>query len=44
MLIRRWVRSPETGPDDDAESAPLSATQRRAVHRALARLREEEPA
>jgi len=44
VLIRRWVRSPETGPADDVEAAPLSATQRRAVHRALARLREEEPA
>lgn len=43
MLVRRWVRGTAPGPDDD-EPSPLSAAQRRAVQRAVARLREEEPA
>jgi len=38
VLLRRWLRRPES---DD--SAPLSASQRRAVDAAVARLREEEP-
>jgi cytochrome c-type biogenesis protein CcmH len=42
LLLRRWLRKPGSdGPADD--SAPLSASQRRAVDAAIARLREEEP-
>jgi Uncharacterized protein involved in biosynthesis of c-type cytochromes len=42
MLLRRWLRKPESDlPADD--SSPLSASQRRALDRAVARLREEEP-
>lgn len=45
MLVRRWVRRPqEAGAAGDDGPAPLTASQRRAVHRAVARLREEEPA
>jgi cytochrome c-type biogenesis protein CcmH len=41
-VLRRWLRAPQ--PDlPGAGSPPLSATQRRAVARAVARLREEEP-
>lgn len=42
VLLRRWLRKPkaDTAADD---SAPLSASQRRAVDVAVARLREEEP-
>jgi cytochrome c-type biogenesis protein CcmH len=42
MLLRRWLRRPE--PDPAAVSAaPLSASQRRALEVAIARLRDEEP-
>ena len=42
MLLRRWLRKPESDlPADD--SSPLSASQRRALDKAVARLREEEP-
>jgi cytochrome c-type biogenesis protein CcmH len=44
MLVRRWVRRGEDGPTDDEAPSPLSASQRRAVQKAVARLREEEPA
>lgn len=44
MLVRRWVRRPAAGPAGDDGPAPLSASQRRAVRKAVARLREEEPA
>jgi hypothetical protein len=41
-LLRRWLRT--TRPDPPAAGSPqLPAAQRRAVARALARLREEEP-
>jgi cytochrome c-type biogenesis protein CcmH len=41
-LLRRWLRAPQ--PDPPGAGPPqLSATQRRAVARAVARLREEEP-
>jgi cytochrome c-type biogenesis protein CcmH len=41
-LLRRWLRAPR--PDPPGAGPPqLSATQRRAVTRAVARLREEEP-
>jgi cytochrome c-type biogenesis protein CcmH len=41
-LLRRWLRTPQ--PDSpEADSPPLSASQRRALARAIARLREEEP-
>lgn len=41
-VLRRWLRAPH--PDaDNADSPPLSASQRRAVAKAVARLREEEP-
>jgi cytochrome c-type biogenesis protein CcmH len=41
-LLRRWLRTPD--PDrPGADPPPLSATQRRAVAKAVARLREEEP-
>jgi len=41
-LLRRWLRAPQ--PDPPAVGPPeLSATQRRAVAKAVARLREEEP-
>ena len=41
-LLRRWLRAPQ--PDPPVAGSPqLSATQRRAVARAVARLREEEP-
>lgn len=42
MLLRRWLRKPESDPPAD-DSPPLSASQRRALDRAIARLREEEP-
>ena len=42
ILLRRWLRAP--GPEPPEGGSPqLSATQRRAVARAVARLREEEP-
>jgi cytochrome c-type biogenesis protein CcmH len=41
-LLRRWLRAPEPAPPR-AGSPQLSAAQRRAVARAVARLREEEP-
>ena len=40
-LLRRWLRAPR--PEPGAGPPQLSATQRRAVARAVARLREEEP-
>jgi len=43
VLLRRWLRPRDADPPDD-ESSPLSASQRRAVDKAVARLREEEPA
>jgi cytochrome c-type biogenesis protein CcmH len=42
-LLRRWLRRPESDPPD-GDSSPLSAPQRRALDKAVARLREEEPA
>jgi cytochrome c-type biogenesis protein CcmH len=42
LLLRRWLRKPGTDPLTD-DGAPLSASQRRAVDAAIARLREEEP-
>jgi len=42
LLLRRWLRGPESDPPED-DSSPLSAAQRRALDRAIARLREEEP-
>jgi cytochrome c-type biogenesis protein CcmH len=44
MLVRRWIRAPSDDRVDDVDASPLSASQRRAVQRAVARLREEEPA
>ena len=41
-LLRRWLRTPQPDPPE-AGSPQLSAAQRRAVARAVARLREEEP-
>jgi cytochrome c-type biogenesis protein CcmH len=41
-LLRRWLRAPQPDPPG-AGPVQLSATQRRAVAKALARLREEEP-
>lgn len=41
-LLRRWLRAPQPDPPR-ADSPRLSATQRRAVAKAVARLREEEP-
>ena len=41
-LLRRWLRTSKEDPPG-AGPAQLSATQRRAVARAVARLREEEP-
>jgi cytochrome c-type biogenesis protein CcmH len=41
-LLRRWLRAPEPDPPG-AGSPQLPAAQRRAVARAVARLREEEP-
>jgi cytochrome c-type biogenesis protein CcmH len=41
-LLRRWLRAPQPEPPG-AGPPQLSATQRRAVARAVARLREEEP-
>jgi len=41
-LLRRWLRAPQTDPPG-AGSPELSATGRRAVAKAVARLREEEP-
>jgi len=43
MLVRRWSRRPEAEPGED-DAVPLSASERRAVLKAVARLREEEPA
>ena len=42
-LVRRWVRRSEVEPDED-DAAPMTASERRAVREAVARLREEEPA
>ena len=42
-LLRRWLRPRDADPPDD-ESSALSASQRRAVDKAVARLREEEAA
>ena len=41
-LLRRWLRAPQPDPPQ-AGSPQLSAAQRRAVAKAVARLREEEP-
>jgi cytochrome c-type biogenesis protein CcmH len=41
-LLRRWLRMPQPDPPE-ADSPPLSESQRRALARAVARLREEEP-
>jgi cytochrome c-type biogenesis protein CcmH/NrfF len=41
-VLRRWLRAPQPDPPG-AAPRPLSATQRRAVARAVSRLREEEP-
>jgi cytochrome c-type biogenesis protein CcmH len=43
VLLRRWLRTPEPDPPHGVPS-PLSASQRRALDRAVASLREEEPA
>jgi hypothetical protein len=52
LLLRRWLRAPrpdprQAGPPQagsaQAGPPPLSAAQRRAVAKAVARLREEEP-
>lgn len=42
MLLRRWLRKPESDPPA-GDSSPLSASQRRALNKAIERLREEEP-
>lgn len=42
MLVRRWVRRPEAEAAAD-DAAPMTAADRRAVLKAVARLREEEP-
>jgi len=42
LLLRRWLRTPQPDPPQ-AGPPQLSAAQRRAVARAVARLREEEP-
>jgi len=42
-LVRRWVRGPEVEPVED-DAAPMTASDRRAVLKAVARLREEEAA
>jgi cytochrome c-type biogenesis protein CcmH len=42
MLLRRWLRAPQPDPPQ-AGPPELSAAQRRAVAKAVARLREEEP-
>jgi hypothetical protein len=42
LLLRRWLRAPRPDPQQ-AGPAQLSAAQRRAVAKAVARLREEEP-
>jgi cytochrome c-type biogenesis protein CcmH len=42
-LVRRWVRRPEGEPDED-DAVPMTASDRRAVRKAVTRLREEEPA
>jgi len=45
MLIRRWVHGASDSAMEEEDDPPaLSASQRRAVQRAVARLREEEPA
>jgi len=41
VVLRRWLRAPRADPAV-ADSPPLSSSQRRAVARAVARLREEE--
>jgi cytochrome c-type biogenesis protein CcmH len=43
LLVRRWVRRPEAAPAP-GDDVPLTASDRRAVQKAVARLREEEPA
>jgi cytochrome c-type biogenesis protein CcmH len=43
MLVRRWVRRPGVEPDED-DAAPMAASDRRAVLKAVERLREEEAA
>jgi cytochrome c-type biogenesis protein CcmH len=42
-LLRRWLRKPQSDPPE-GDSSPLSASQRRALEKAVARWREEEPA
>lgn len=44
MLVRRWVRRTDPEADEGGAAAPLSPSDRRAVLKAVARLREEEPA
>jgi cytochrome c-type biogenesis protein CcmH len=41
-LLRRWIRAPQTDPPE-VGSPELTEKQRRAVAKAIARLREEEP-
>jgi cytochrome c-type biogenesis protein CcmH/NrfF len=41
-VLRRWLRAPQPDPPG-ADSPQLAAPQRRAVAKAVARLREEEP-
>jgi hypothetical protein len=42
-LLRRWLRTPRVDQAAPDAGPPLSAAQRKAVARAVARLREEEP-
>jgi cytochrome c-type biogenesis protein CcmH len=43
LLVRRWVRRPQVDRVED-DAVPMTASERRAVRKAVARLREEEPA
>jgi cytochrome c-type biogenesis protein CcmH/NrfF len=43
LLVRRWVRRPSSEADRAEDAEPMTAADRRAVARAVARLREEEP-
>jgi cytochrome c-type biogenesis protein CcmH len=42
-LLRRWRRPPRADPLAAGDSPPVTAAQRRALDKAVARLREEEP-